>query len=143
MTSTAISSQGTKLAKNTGTTEAPVWAPIKNMSNFNGFSGSASDIDVTDFDSTAKESRPGLQDWDTLSFDININMSEPSHAALLADKKSGVVAPYQATLSDGSTIAFDAYVKSFPITSAVDAVVKGTVVIKITGDIEVTPAVGG
>ncbi|WP_027817069.1 phage tail tube protein [Paraburkholderia bannensis] len=140
MTSTAVSSQGTKLAKNTGTTQAPVWSAIKNMSNLNGFAGSASDIDVTDFDSTAKEYRQGLQDWDTVSFDININMKEASHAALLADKKTGVIASYQATLSDGTTIEFEAYVKSFPITSAVDNVVKGTVVIKITGDIEVTPA---
>lgn len=140
MTSTAIGSQGTKIAKNTGTTAAPVWAAIKNVSNFNGFAGSANDIDVTDFDSTGKESRPGLQDWDTVSFDININMKEASHAALLADKKSGVVAPYQVTLSDGTTLEFDAYVKSFPITAGVDNVVKGTVVIKVTGDIEVTPA---
>lgn len=140
MTSTAISSQGTKLAKNTGTTAAPVWSAIKNMSNLNGFAGSANDIDVTDFDSTAKESRPGLQDWDTVSFDININLKETSHATLLADKKSGAVAPYQFTLSDGTTLEFDAYVKTFPIASAVDGVVKGTVVIKITGDIEVTPA---
>ncbi|WP_438391080.1 phage tail tube protein [Caballeronia sp. DA-9] len=141
MTSTAIGSQGTKLAKNTGTTVAPVWAAIKNLSNFNGFAGSASDIDVTDFDSEAKESRPGLQDWDTVSFDINLNMKEASHAALLADKKTGVVAPYQLTLSDGTTIVFDAYVKSVPITAGVDNVVKGTVVIKVTGDIEVTPGV--
>ncbi|WP_176079323.1 phage tail tube protein [Paraburkholderia tropica] len=140
MTSTAIGSQGTKIAKNTGTTAAPVWAAIKNASNLNGFSGSASDIDVTDFDSTAKEYRQGLQDWDTVSFDININMKEASHAALLADKKSGVVAQYQVTLSDGTTIEFEAYVKSFPITAGVDSVVKGTVVIKITGDIDLVPA---
>ncbi|WP_322070984.1 phage tail tube protein [Paraburkholderia bannensis] len=140
MTSTAISSQGTKIAKNTGTKAAPVWAAVKNVSNLNGFAGTASDIDVTDFDSEAKEFRPGLQDWDTVSFDININMKEASHAALLADKKTGIVAPYQVTLSDGTTLEFDAYVKTFPVTAGVDSVVKGTVVIKITGDIEVTPA---
>lgn len=142
MTSTAISSQGTKLAKNTGTTEAPVWTAIKNVSNFNGFAGSANDIDVTDFDSTAKESRPGLQDWDTLSFDCNINMKEPSHATLLADKRSQVTAPYQLTLSDGTKIEFPAYVKSFPITGGVDDVIKGTVVLRIADDIDVTPAAG-
>ncbi len=94
MTSTAISSQGTKIAKNTGTTTTPVWTPIKNVSNLNGFAGSAADIDVTDFDSTAKEYRQGLQDWDTISFDIDVNMKEPSHAALLADKRSGAVDQY-------------------------------------------------
>jgi hypothetical protein len=140
MTSTAISSQGTKISKRTGTAQAPVLTPIKNVSNLNGFAGSAADIDVTDFDSAAKEYRQGLQDWDTISFDINVNMKEPSHAALLADKRSGVVAPYTVTLSDGTTIEFDAYVKSFPITAGVDNVVKGTVVLKITGDIDVTPA---
>ncbi|GGD63438.1 phage tail tube protein [Caballeronia sp. LZ025] len=140
MTSTAISSQGTKISKNTGTTQTPVWTAVKNVSNLNGFSGSASDIDVTDFDSTAKEYRQGLQDWDTVSFDINVNMKEASHAALLADKRSGVVSQYQVLLSDGTTIEFEGYVKSFPITAGVDAVVKGTVAIKISGDIDVTPA---
>lgn len=140
MTSTALSAQGTKISKNTGTTIAPVWTPIKNLSSFTGFSGSAADIDVTDLDSTAKESRPGLQDWDSISFDLNINLMEPSHAALLADKKSGAIDMYQAKLSDGSTIEFSGYVKSFPIGGGVDAVYKGTVVMKISGDIDVVPA---
>jgi len=139
MTSTAISAKGTKISKNTGTALAPVWSPIKNVTQFSGFSGSAADIDVTDFDSDAKESRPGLQDWDSISIDININMKETSHTTLLADKQSGAIGQYQALLSDGTAIAFDAYVKSFPIGGAVDAVYKGTVVIKLSGDIEVTP----
>lgn len=141
MTSTAISAQGTKISKNTGTAAAPVWAAIKNVSSFSGFSGSAADIDVTDLDSTGKEYRPGLQDWDSVTMDININMKEASHIALLADKRSGVISEYQALLSDGTGIEFSGYVKSFPITIGVDTVYKGSVVIKITGDITVTPAV--
>jgi hypothetical protein len=143
MTSTAISAQGTTLEMNTGTTLAPVLTPIKNMTSFSGFSGAASDIDVTDLDSTAKEYRAGLQDWDSVSLDLNINMAEPSHVALLAAKKAGTVKEFTATLSDGTTIKFTGYVKDFPIANKVDAVVTGTVDIKVTGDITVTPPVAG
>ncbi|WP_186079349.1 phage tail tube protein [Burkholderia gladioli] len=142
MPSTAISAQGTKISKNTGTTAAPVWTQIVNVSQFTGFSGSAADIDVTDLSSTGKEYRPGLQDWDSVTMDININLAEPSHAKLLADKKSGAMGDYKAELSDGSEIEFSGYVKSFPITMAVDGVYKGSVVLKISGDITVTPAAG-
>ncbi|WP_213305958.1 phage tail tube protein [Paraburkholderia sacchari] len=140
MTSTAVSSQKTKICQNIGTADAPSWQPVKNASAFDGFGGSAPDIDVTDFDSDAKEYRPGLQDWDTITFDINVNMKEPSHTMLLADKKARKLRLYQVTLSDGSTMAFEGYVKSFPMSGAVDNVYKAKIVVKITGDVDVTVA---
>lgn len=143
MTSTAISAQGTAVSLNTGTTEVPVLTPIKNVYEFSGFSGAASDIDVTDLSSTAKEYRAGLQDWDTVTMSININMAETSHQALLAAKKSGAVKDFTATLSDGTTIEFSGYVKNFPISMAVDGVYQGSIDIKISGDIDVTPPAQG
>lgn len=143
MTSTAISAQGTTVAMNTGTTQAPVLTEIKNVYEFSGFSGSASDIDVTDLQSTGKEYRPGLQDWDTVTMSININMAETSHQALLTAKKAGALKEWTVTLSDGTTLEFTGYVKNFPLSSAVDGVYQGSIDIKISGDIDVTPPVAG
>ncbi|WP_174769797.1 phage tail tube protein [Paraburkholderia bonniea] len=140
MTSTAISAQGTAVSMNTGTKEVPVDMPIKNVYEFSGFDGAASDIDVTDLASQAKEYRAGLQDWNTVTMGVNINMKEPSHVALLAAKKSGAIREFTATLSEGTKIGFQGYVKNFPISMAVDAVYKGSIQIRVTGDITVTPA---
>lgn len=140
MTSTAISAQGTKVSMNTGTDTTPVWTLIKNVYEFSGFDGAASDIDVTDLQSDAKEYRAGLQDWDSVTMGININMKDESHQALLAAKKSGAVKEFKTELSDGTTMEFSGYVKNFPIQIAVDSVYKGSVQVKISGDITVTPA---
>lgn len=140
MTSTAISAQGTSVSMSSKPAGGgqPTPMPIKNVYEFSGFDGSASDIDVTDLESKAKEYRAGLQDWDTVTMGVNINMTEASHIALLAAKKSGELKEFTATLSDGTTIAFNGYVKSFPISMGVDGVYKGSVKIKVTGDITVT-----
>lgn len=141
MSSTAITAQGTTLAYNSGTTATPVWSPITNLTDVSGFTQAANVIDVTDLDSVAKEKRLGLQDWGQLTLALNINLTETSHSALLAAKKAGSLQMFKMTLSDASTIAFSAYVSSFPISAKVDAVVSGSVSLEVSGDITVT--VGG
>ena len=140
MTSTAISAQGTGITIDTGTTSAPVLTPITNVSDISGFDGKATEIDVTTLTSKAKERILGLQDWGTLTLNTQINLKEVSHAALLAAKKASTTKPFQLTLSDGTTIAFNAYVSTFPIAAKVDAVYTGNIVLTITGDITVTVA---
>ena len=142
MASTAQSAQGTRISMDTGTAGTPVFTTfIKNVTDISGFDGTASEIDVTDLDSTAKEKVLGLQDWGSLTLTTNINLADPTHAALLAVKQSGAKKGFQVTLSDDSTITFDAYVKSFPISAKVDGVYTGAIGLTISGDI--TLVVGG
>lgn len=138
--STALSAQGTSITINTGTTQTPVLTPIVNVSDVSGFDGKAAQIDVTNLSSTAKERRLGLQDWGSVTLATDINLKEPSHAALLAAKKSGAVQSFTVTLSDSSSIAFNAYVSAFPISAKVDQTYKGNIALDITGDITVTVA---
>jgi hypothetical protein len=140
MSSTAQTAQGTIVAIDTGTSGTPVFTTIVNISDISGFDGKAAEIDVTDLSSTAKERRLGLQDWGQLTLTANINLSEPSHSALLAAKKAGVEKSFKVTLSDGTLIAFSAFVASFPIAAKVDAVYTGAIGLTITGDILITPA---
>jgi predicted secreted protein len=142
MSSTAQTAQGTKISMDTGTAGTPVFTVfIANVTDISGFDGTASEIDVTDLASIAKEKVLGLQDWGKLTLTTNINLSEATHAALLAVKKSGAKKGFQVTLSDGSTITFQAFVASFPIAAKVDGVYTGAISLTITGDI--TLVVGG
>ena len=140
-TSTAISAQGTQIQIDTGTSGTPVLTTIVNVSDITGFDGKAAEIDVTNLGSTAKERVIGLQDWGQITLATFINLKEVSHAALLAAKKDGKVRNFTVTLSDGSKLAFAAFVMTFPIASKVDTALTGSIVLSITGDITVTPAV--
>lgn len=138
MTSTAKTAQGTTIALNTGTDATPVWTNIVNVSDISGFDGKAAEIDTTDLSSVAKERVLGLQDWGTVTLATFINLSETSHAALLAAKKAGTKKSFKVTLSDASTIAFDAFVATFPIAAKVDSVYSGNIALTVTGDLTVT-----
>jgi len=140
MTSTALSAQGTGIRIDTGTVGSPSLTDIVNVSDISGFDGKATEIDTTTLTSTAKERRLGLQDWGTVTLNTQINLKEASHAALLAAKKAGVAKPFKVTLSDGSTLAFNAFVSTFPLSAKVDTVYTGSIALTITGDITVTVA---
>lgn len=144
MTSTAISSQGTTFAVNTAASGAaqPTWTNVANIKSYSGFDGTATEIDVTDLNSTAKEKRLGLQDWGSFSLDANINYADPGQAAMQASRKAGSALEYKLTLPDGSAKEFSAYVKSFPLAGGTDTVLTGTIALTITGDVTDVPAEG-
>ena len=135
MASTAISAQGSSIAINTAASGDAVWTKIKNVISFTGLDGAASEIDVTDLDSTAKEYRLGLQDHGKFSFEMHIDRTDPGQIALEAAHKSGNVAQLKLTLPNTETATFSALVKSTPISGGVDAVLKGSVETRITGDV--------
>lgn len=137
MTSTAISSQGTTFEVNTAASGAaqPTWTNVANIKSYSGFDGSATEIDVTDMNSEAKETRLGLQAWGSFSLDANINYADPGQAAMYASKKASTALEYKLTLPDGSAKQFTAYCKSFPIAGGTDTVITGTIALTITGDV--------
>ena len=136
MASTAISAQGSSIEINTAASGEPTWTKIKNIISFTGFDGAASEIDVTDLDSTAKEFRLGLQDHGKFSFDMHIDRADAGQVALEAARKAGKVTRLKLTLPNGDAATFSVLVKSTPITGGIDAVLKGSVETRVTGDIE-------
>jgi hypothetical protein len=144
MTSTAISSQGSTFSVDTAADGAgtPTWTNVGNIKSYSGFDGSATEIDVTDLNSVAKEKRLGLQDWGSFSLDANINYTDAGQAAMLASCKAKTVKQYKLTLPDGSAKTFAAYVKTFPLAGGTDTVLTGTIALTITGDVTDVPAEG-
>jgi hypothetical protein len=136
MASTAINSQGAIVEINTGTEQSPTWTNIANISSFSGLDGEGADIDVTNLQSVAKEFRVGLKDFGGFSMEIHADYSDAGQQAL---RSAGVdVKQFQVTLSNSTTLSFDAVVKNADsINVGIDAVVTGTVSLKITGAVTV------
>jgi hypothetical protein len=133
MPSTAISAQGSKIDINTAASAPEIWTPVKNVISFSGFDGSASEIEVTDLSSTAKEFRLGIADHGKFQFDLNIDRDDPGQQACEAARLSGAVTQFKLTLPDGKAAVFSALVKTTPLQGGVDAVLKGSVETRITG----------
>ncbi|WP_321940041.1 phage tail tube protein [Paraburkholderia sp. J8-2] len=134
MSSTAISAQGSRFFINSADSGAQAtWTPVRNLKSFSGFDGTASELDVTDLDSVAKEKMLGLVDNGSFSLDVNRNLKDPGQAALKAAQVSSTLEQFKLRYPDGSTETFSAYVKSFPISGGVDAVMTSTVALTISG----------
>jgi len=139
MASTAIDAQGATLEVDVAVPGTPDTA-ISNIKSFSGFDGEASEIDVTNLDSTAKEYRAGLQDFGSFSLEWNPNYSDAGQNDVRSAQASGDVKTFLLTLPNGSTAEFAGIVKNAQaISGGVDAVVDGSVSIKITGSVTITP----
>jgi predicted secreted protein len=138
MTSTAISAQGSKFFIDTAVKGAsqPTWTQVKNVKSYSGFDGSATEIDVTDLDSDAKEKRLGLMDNGSFSMDVNVNMADPGQAALKAAQKASSLESFKLQYPDGTAAAFSASVKSFPIAGSTDGVITSTIALTVSGAVK-------
>lgn len=135
----AIGLDTTGLTYTSGGTATPATytaiANIKSISDFE--SGSASEIDVTNLASTAKEKRLGLVDNGGFSLGIHHSNADPGQAALTARRADGAAVNMKVILPSGTTptASFSALVKKFSKNAAVDGVVEGTVDITVNGAI--------
>lgn len=125
-------------AVGTAGTFTPTACTVGNFKGFSGIDGQASDIDVTDFASVAKEFRAGLVDYG--SFQIQVQwrelLGDVGQDALRASQlAAGPSSVFKLTFKDGKYIQFNAYVKQFSISGQVDGIVEGSVTMKISGGI--------
>ena len=119
-----------------GTATPTTWTPIGNLTSFKGFDGTASEIDVTNIASTAKEYRLGLQDYGHFTFDVDKDFSDAGQVACDAAKRAGTLKSFKLTMPNGKTATFSGYVKNSPLDGGVDQILKTTgVQIRITGDV--------
>lgn len=134
---TAIETQGTVLAIETAT---GVFTPIARINDFSAFSGSASVIDTTSLDSTAKEKLMGLQDFGQVSINFNVIPDDAGQVALEAAKASRTLKNFKLTLNDAddTTYAFSGYVLSKTLNGAVDQKLTGSATIEISGAVTVS-----
>ena len=135
----AIGLDTTGLTYTSGGTATPVtYTAISNVKSISDFeSGSASEIDVTNLASTAKEKRLGLVDNGGFSLGIHHSNADPGQAALTARRADGAAVNMKVILPSGTTptASFSALIKKFSKNAAVDGVVEGSVDVTVNGAI--------
>ena len=126
----------TGLTYTSGGTATPVtYTKINGLQTFDGLDGEASDLDVTDLDSTAMEYINGLVDEGKFGFQAKRLAADNGQIAMIAARASGAVTGLKLTLPDASVATFNVLVKSVPISGAVNTVMKGSFGCKITGSV--------
>lgn len=131
--SDAIKSQGFKFEIGNGNSPL-TYTEVKEVTSFSGPDGQANPIETTHLQSTAKEYLMGLQDNGSASIEVNHITDDPGQVAMRAAKASGDIQDFKATFSDLSTLTFQGFVMSNPLSLGVDNKVDGSFSILISGD---------
>lgn len=120
----------------TGGTYTPTaFTQVKKVDSFDWSPGEASDIDVTDFDSTAMEYLSGLPDNGSFQVNINVSTTDAGQAACAAALASGATKDFKLTFVNSATRTFQGTVRSMPESGAVNGKAAGQINIRISGDV--------
>lgn len=134
MTSAAIKTQGFKFQ--IGDSASPIaYTEVKEVVSFQGFDGTAAEIDVTNLQSTAKEFLMGLQDFGSFKIDCNYLQADAGQLAMRTAKATQAITNFKVTFSDTKTAIFTGFVMSNPVSGGVDAKVDGSFNIRISGNV--------
>jgi len=126
----------TGLAYTSGGTATPqTYTKINGVLSFDGFDGSADELDTTDLDSDAKEFVSGIRDEGKFGFEIKRLKADAGQTAMRAVLASGAITGFRLTLPDTSVATWQALVKTMPASGGVNAVLKGKVDTKISGPV--------
>lgn len=128
-----VDTTGKTITAGAGAATPTTFTNVANVKDYSGFDGSASEIDVTNLDSVAKEFRLGLVDPGQFTINIDYDNTNAGHVALRAKQVSGVLCNFKLTLPNTNVITFTGFVKKFSLAGGVDAVAKTSVDIRISG----------
>jgi Phage tail tube, TTP, lambda-like len=129
---------------------------LAKVSTFDGLGGSASEIDITNFDSTRKEFLRGIRDGGTVNLSLNLSPGDSTQTKFFALEADGDSVYWCIALSDGtpdptlsgnaitapasrSSFIFQGFVQQATITGQQDDAIRCQVQIRVTGDITYTP----
>lgn len=98
-------------------------------------SGSATEIDVSTFASTAKEFKQGLRDFGSISIDLRRNHDDLGQIEMFTSMASQLTQTVVITLpaSTNNVATFTAFVQSLSTDLKADGAVEGKAVLRITG----------
>lgn len=133
-----VDTTGKTITDNTdAATATPVaWTAIGEVTDFSGPDGTASEIDITHLQSTAKEFLMGLPDEGSISLSINWAPADTGQLAVKAARKARTKKDFKITYSDKSTASFKGYVMGLSTDAAVDDKVNGSITLRVTGEVK-------
>lgn len=128
-----IDSSGFATAGTTGTGNPKTWVNVSNVKDYSGFDGSASELDKTNLQSGAMEFAPGLQDFGQFTLNIDVDDTDAGMIALRAAKTAAATKAFRLVLPNGKKRVFKGFAKKISETGGVNAIVKASVDVRITG----------
>jgi predicted secreted protein len=135
MTTGAFVAQGTAVTWNT--------AAVPEILNLSGPSNTASEIDVTNFDSTGayKEYLMGLLDGGEITAECNFIPSNSVVQAIIADYAARTARAWTITFADtgSAVLGGNGYIKSYGVSAPIEGQVKFSFTIRVTGAVTLTP----
>lgn len=135
MPTTAIKTQGTQL-KIENAASPSEFTLIGQIDSITGFrSGESTEIDITNFDSAAKEFLIGLKDEGSLTLSLVYNPDNVQQGRLETLRDSQASSQFQLVFAAGTlkTFLFTAFVSSFALDLEADNAVRGSVTLRVTG----------
>lgn len=136
-----VKTQGTKLQL-AGAVSPVTYTAMANVTSISGLGGQKGDIDITNFDSTAKEFLTGLEDPGQVQVEINYSPSDTTQDTLWTLKDSGDLRSWRILMSGASPapyFGFNATVQQFQVNFQTDDVVRATVTLRVSGSITKSP----
>jgi hypothetical protein len=123
-------------AYTSGGTATPVaYTQVANCKSFTAFDGAATVLDASNLQSTAKEKRMGLQDEGNFAVELDLDTTDAGQIALLAARTAQAQKTFRMTLPNAATATFSGYVTKVNAAGGVDALLKRSVEIAITGPV--------
>jgi len=119
----------------TGSIQGTTYLTVANFRTFNGLDGQASEIDVTNMASLAKEIRLGLVDFGQLQIEVDHNLQDPGQARVQQQYVAGALTNFILSLPNGDTASFQGFVRKFSMQGGVDQVVKRQLDVRISGPV--------
>ena len=132
-----LESQGVVLRVDDDSGSPSTFLAIDNISGISGPSGSASEIDVTDLDSSAREFLMGLPDEGEISLDMFWAPGTQVHDVLFNARKNRTKKNFRLELTDSPTTIYNffGFVTGLAQNTAVDEAITAALTIRITGAI--------
>ena len=119
-----------------GTATPVTYTQIKEVISYDFGGGERPDIDISNLESTAREYRLGLKDQGNFTCNISVVHSDAGQTACRTALGSDTPVGFKFELPNAEVGTFLGLVKSMPESGAVDATHSGSLVVRITGDIE-------
>ena len=132
---TNIDSSGFATVGTTGAGTPQTFVKLANVHDYSGFDGSATELDRTNMDSTAMENFPGLQDFGQFAVNIDIDDNDVGAIATRKAKTNSSIVIWKLLLPNGKIRTWQGWVKKFSETGGVNAIIKSSIDIRITGPV--------
>lgn len=129
-----IDASGFSAAATAGTANPQTWTNIANPHDFNAFNGVVSEVDKTNLQSSAKEFSPGLEDFGSMTFNMDLDPTDAGQIAMMAARATSASTYFKLTYPNASVVRVaQGFVKKFEETGSVDGVYKVAAEVRFSG----------